>query len=208
MVTLRARVIVEVAIFAAKVIAVPFGVPFDESYHNDFSFSHTLTGSIGNSPPTLFGLAEGFNLAGSGAIFDIQCAKCGVEGNFNIDGRLAFSLSGITNGTISLVNQEPIAIDAIFGVSVEVQYDKSIKLPETQLFAAPTGPLTIPGIISIGPQISISTSLDIIPNAKFNLLIGGSLTIEPGVASLSLVKQSDNKLEGFQPKFTPVAKVS
>lgn len=201
--------IIASAIVAAKLIAVPFGVPFDHSYHNDFKFTHEIVGEVSNRPPQIFGFTDGFNLAGSGGIFSVQCAKCGVHGDFSVDGRLAFSLKdGITDGKISLINKDPFTVDAIFGITLEVQTDQSVKGFDKQIVAVPLSPLTIPGVLTIGPQLAIDGALDLVLNGKAELLVGGSLSIAPGTAGLSIVKREDNKLDGFDTTFTPVAKVS
>jgi hypothetical protein len=97
--------IVTLALVVAKVIAVPFGVPFDESYKNDFTFNYTAKGSATNRPPEIFGYTSGFNLAGTGGVYSVQCAQCGVTGEFSVEGRLAFNIQdGITKGYIALVS--------------------------------------------------------------------------------------------------------
>jgi hypothetical protein len=108
-----AQKVVEFAVIATKVIAVPFGVPFDEPYKNDYNFTHVVVGDGTNRPPQIFGYTDGFNLAGTGGIYSVQCAKCGVHGEFSVEGRLAFNVrDGITDGYISLVNDGAFIIDA------------------------------------------------------------------------------------------------
>jgi len=200
--------VAELAVVAAKAIAVPFGVPFDESYKNDYNFNYTVKGSASNRPPSIFGLGDGFNLAGSGGVYSIQCAKCGVHGELSVEGRLAFSVDkGITQGHIALVNEAPFNIDAVFGITLEQQYDKPIEALSREIATVPLSPLSIPGIITLGPQLSISGALDLVLNGKAELLIGGSLSIGAGTAQLSLMRREDNKLQGFQASFTPVAQV-
>jgi hypothetical protein len=200
--------LIKLAVLTAKLILVPFGVPFDESYHNDFNFTKVLTGDATNKPPTIFGYTDGFNLASSGGIFSVQCAKCGIHGDFSVEGHLAFSIQdGITEGYAALVNNDAFTIDAVFGVTLLAQYDKPIKSFEKQLATVPLSPLTIPGIITLGPQISVSGALDLVVSGKASLVIGGSLSIDKGNAKLSLVKKSDNAFDGFQTTFSPVAKV-
>lgn len=207
-VTKIAKLIIAVAVTVAKLLAVPFGVPFDESYQNDFNFTKTLTGGATNKPPAIFGYEAGFSMASSGGYFDVQCAKCGIHGDFEVEGRLAFSIQdGITEGYAALTNNDYFTIDAIFGVTLAAQYDKPIKVAEKQLAAVPLSPLSIPGIITLGPQVSISTALNLNINGKAVFLVGGSLSIAPGEARLSLVDKSANKFIGFDTKFTPVAKV-
>lgn len=204
-----ANLVIQVAIFSAKLIAVPFRVPFNHSYHEDFKFHKYLTGEANNRPPKIFGIGDGFNLASSGKIYSVQCAKCGIHADIMVDGELAFNIKdGITEGKVSLRNNGQFNIDAQFGITVEHQKDESIKAATKQLAAIPLSPLAIPGIITLGPQASISVALDLVLNGKAEMLLGGSLSIQPGVAALSLVHKKDNKLDGLQAKFTPVAKVS
>lgn len=203
-----ANLVFQVAIVTAKLIAVPFRVPFKHSYHEDYKVHKYLTATENNRPPSIFGIGDGFNLASSGHIYSVQCAKCGVNANLAVDGHFAFNIKeGITEGKVSLRNSEQFLIDAQFGIIIEHQKDESIKAATQQLAAVPLSPLAIPGIITLGPQASISVALDMVLNGKAELLVGGSLSLEPGVAALSLVHKEDNKLEGLEARFTPVAKV-
>jgi hypothetical protein len=128
---------------------------------------------------------------------------------FPVDGRLAFSIQkGVTEGQVSLTNNDPFTIDAIFGVTLEKQYDKSIKGFSKRLITVPLSPFTIPGIITLGPLLKLDSTLDLVLNGKAELLIGGSLAISPETYALSLIRKEDNKVTGSKAKFTPVAKVS
>lgn len=199
---------IEFAIITAKLVAVPFGVPFSHTYHNDFRFNSYAKGTASNRPPKIFGYGDGFGLASTGSAFSFQCAKCGVQGDFTVEGSLAFSLEkGITKGTVSLVNHDPLSIDAIFGITLEGQYDKPVKDLSQELLAVPLIPIAIPGIITLGPQISLSAAADLILNGKIELLLGGSLSVAPGTSVLSITDKSENKLVGLESKFTPIFKV-
>ncbi|KAI1817053.1 hypothetical protein GGS20DRAFT_535201 [Poronia punctata] len=199
--------IVDVAVISAKLIAVPFGVPFDESFNNDYEISYDVKYTGSNRPPQIFEYTDGFNLAGSGDIFTVQCAKCGVHGELSTEGHLAFSIqNGITEGYVALNNDRDFTIDAIFGLTLESQFDKPIKSLGQQIAAIPLSPLAIPGIITLGPEITIKGAVDLILNGKAELLIGGTLSIGPGRAQLSVVAKKANKLQGFTPSFKPVAK--
>jgi hypothetical protein len=97
-------------------------------------------------------------------------------------------------------------VDAIFGVTLEVQYDKPIEALNQSIALVPMSPLSILGIITLGPELSISGALDLVLNGQAELLIGGSLKIAPGEAWLSLVDRADNSFTGFEASFDPVAK--
>lgn len=178
-------------------------------YHHDFKFNNYLHGEATDRPPQIFGLGDGFNLADSGSTYSIQCAKCGIHGDFMVDGSLAFSIkNGITKGNVSPVNHDPFTIDAQFGITVEKRTNKAVKEISKQLAAFPLSPPTVPGMITLATEVSISAALDLTVNGRTELLVGGSLLIAPGTAALSLVHKEENKLEGQDVKFTPVAKVS
>lgn len=201
----------DVALLAADLIAVPFGVPFERSYHNDFRVDEYLTGEVSNKPPKIFGIGNGFTLAKPGKYGTVQCAKCGIHANFDVDGELAFSIKkGLTKGKVTLINNDPFVVDAQFGITLTRENPKSVEKfkKQKQWKGVPLSPLSIPGIITVGPQVSISTSLDLNLVGKAELLVGGSLTISKGSAVLSLVNKTENALDGLAVDFTPVFKES
>lgn len=154
------RFIIDVAIITAKLIMVPFGVPFDHSIHYDVEIDEHLTSGAGvsNKPPNIFGIGNGFTLARTvedGIDFNVQCAKCGIHANFAVDGRLAFSISnGVTEGFVEFVNRDTFTLDALFGITLAGKLaSKTWETPLKdrdghQLVAVPFSPLTIPGIIT------------------------------------------------------------
>ena len=174
-------------------------------------FNQYLKGEGNNKAPAIFGEDNGFILTKgdeNGISYTVQCVKCGIQGDFTVDGRLAFSIKdGVTEGRISLNNNKKFALDAIFGITAEISKDKSIEGFKKQLAAVPLTPLAIPGIIVLGPQIAIGTELELSLKGKADLLIGGSLTIDTGVAALDVKKRENNKLTGFEVNFEPHLKV-
>ncbi|KAL7911957.1 hypothetical protein GGI35DRAFT_492031 [Trichoderma velutinum] len=210
-VTSFAKSVTKVAITTAKIIAVPLGVPFDESYHHDFTIENYLKAEFTNKPPQVFGIGEGFSLAGTGAEYSVQCAKCGIQGKFSVDGYLAFSLkNGLTQGRVVLVNKDAFTVDIQIGISITRQILKPMKegVASKQLAAVPLTPITIPGVLALGPQISINSALEILLSGQAELLVGGTLSFGTGKVSLNLVSKEENKLEGFGIKFEPVFKAN
>lgn len=122
-----------------------------------------------------------------------------------VDGELAFNIKeGITKGEVSLVNKD-FNLYTLFGIKLEGKYPIHIKKMSKQLGAISLSPLAIPGIFTLGPQVSVSVEVSIEMEGELNLLIGGTATIGPGTARLSLVNQTRNTLDGFKPSFHPVA---
>ncbi|KAH8896775.1 hypothetical protein GQ53DRAFT_760879 [Thozetella sp. PMI_491] len=201
-----AKIIVNVAIISVKLLLVPFGVPFDHAYHEDFKFRYYLQ-SEPNTVPKIFNYTNGYEIWGEKGQYSFQCAQCGVNADFNVDGRLAFSIKdGITEGKVAFVNKDSFNIDAVFGLKLEEGFDKPIKGYEKQIAAFPLSPLTIPGIITLGPEVSISGTIDLSIQGNAKIALGGQFAISPGTASLSLVKEKDNQIQGLDVQFTPVAK--
>ncbi|KAH8886458.1 hypothetical protein GQ53DRAFT_844965 [Thozetella sp. PMI_491] len=209
-----AYIIANVAVIYVKVWLVAFGVPFDHSYHDDFKFDFYLQS---RSTPPILGYENGFSiftqrdLKNGEPEISLQCSKCGISADFSIEGHLAFSLkSGLTKGSISFTNNDPFTIDVIFGLKVAEGFDEPVKGIKKQLGAYPLSPLTIPGVFTLGPEITISAALDLaIQGGKESvaeMIVGGSLSISKGVASLDAVNRENNRVTGLAAKFTPVAK--
>jgi hypothetical protein len=162
-------------------------------------------------------MKDGYTLASSNNYNDpkafhwtVQCAKCGVHVNIDIDGRLAFSIKdGITEGSISFVNNDPLTLDAQFGVSADGTASKSkdkkktIKSKKTKdLKSIPFAGLIIPGILTLGPQVTFGAAVSLEAEGKVEILVGGSISIGVGHAVASL--KGKNEVIGFEPRFDPI----
>jgi hypothetical protein len=209
--------LIEIATITAKLVLVPFGVPFGHTYHNDIKIDLYLHSNIGNRPPEIFGIKDGFKLAGSDNYnnpkefhWTVQCARCGVHVNIDIDGQLAFSINnGITEGSISFVNNDPLTLDAQFGTSADASVSgskgpsRTIKSKKTKdLKSIPFGGLAIPGILNLGPQVTFGVAVGLEASGKVEILAGGSVSIGAGHAIASL--KGKNEIVGFVPSFDPV----
>ncbi|KAH8892220.1 hypothetical protein GQ53DRAFT_864074 [Thozetella sp. PMI_491] len=198
------KFVIEVAVVSAKLVGVLFGVPFDHSYHDDFRFSRFVGLKYSNKPPQISSLGTGFSLAKTGSDYSIECVQCGFQGHFSVDGRLACNLqNGLTEGSIALTSKEDFVISAIVGITTNGKYAKTIY--EKQLASVPLSPLTIPGVITLGPEITLNTDIVFSIDGSAELLIGGTLSISPGKAKLSIKNRADNGIDGFKAKFKPVA---
>lgn len=194
---------------AIDLIKVPFGFPFERNFHDDFNLDYFPRQTSGAKPPKIFGIDDGFSLSNPSAVGAIQCAKCGIKGKITVDGEFAFSIKeGVTKGEISFVNPKSLTISAIAGITVRGQLSEDLKKITKQLKALPLSPLAIPGIFTIGPQVSISAAATLDITGRLELLMGGELTIGDGTARASLVDSSRNELTGFHPTFKPVFKAT
>ena len=181
-----------------KLIVVPFGVPFDHTYYNDLKFNSYLKAEASNRPPKIFGFTDGFKLASSGNIYSTQCAKCGISGDFSVEGSLAFSTkNGVTRGKVSFMNVDPFTIDAQFGITGEAQSDEAVEELTRQLGVFPLSPLTIPGIITLGPEVSISAAFDLVLNEVLPSLFMRIQILNIKYRGLAIVKTADKDYQTY-----------
>ncbi|KAH8896306.1 hypothetical protein GQ53DRAFT_819421 [Thozetella sp. PMI_491] len=209
-----AVLIANVALVTLKGIALVFGVPFKHSYHEDFKFDFHLRSPKG-SLPEIFEYDQGFGIITkrdeltSEAEVSLQCLRCGISADFSVEGHVAFSIQkGLTKGSVSFTNNEDFSLDLIFGLYIEKDYNEPIEGFKKQIGAYPLSPLTIPGIITLGPQVSISAAVDLTLQSQLGaeIALGGSLSISKGKASLDAVNKTNNGIEGLVSKFTPVTR--
>ncbi|MCJ1472677.1 hypothetical protein MMC13_001326 [Lambiella insularis] len=192
------------AIKVASAIIPGFDHEFTKSYVNTFPIniggaSQTTAKSI----EPVFGIGTAFPLADIGVVGTVQCVDCGVKSSVDVDGRIGFSVArGITTGSLTLnVAQTTAVLQFGFNVNGKISHEFS-----KQLFAVPLSPLTIPGIITLGPQVSLNTALNIALDGSATVLIGGTLTIAKGSATVNIINTEKNGFSGFGASFVPVAK--
>lgn len=206
---------IAVAAVTVKLLMVPFGVPFKQSYNDDIAFDNRVGGGVGSiNDPT--SISENFVLSSQGAGMVIDCKSCGAKANFSYSGALAFSISkGITQAEVSFINHEAFVFDAIFGVTVHA---KALKNPkdkkgarttiEKELLSIPLGALKIKKIITFGPQIVISAAASVYADAVGSITAGASFSIAPGEVVVNAVVPSKNKASGFTPSLEPIFKLN
>ncbi|KAH8887403.1 hypothetical protein GQ53DRAFT_809091 [Thozetella sp. PMI_491] len=202
-----AKVIVTIAVISAKAVLVLFGVPFEHTYEQDIKFGFEL---LPKDPPPpekhIAGYEDGYTILETRGKLSLLCLKCGVNVDFSIEGRLAFTIKdGVTEGKISLQNNEDFTIDAIFGLKIEGEADSPVG-PSKQLKSLPLSPLAIPGIITLGPQLTLGIALDIGVHGNASIALGGSLRISKGSATIDAKDSRKSGIVGLETNFTKVAK--
>jgi hypothetical protein len=76
-----------------------------------------------------------------------------------------------------------------------------------QIAALPLSPLTIPGVLTIGPQISLSACGALTVNAVGQLLAGATLDWSVISANIDLANIQGSSASGFEPHINPVFQV-
>ncbi|KAJ5917595.1 hypothetical protein N7466_011149 [Penicillium verhagenii] len=224
------EIIVKIAVIAAKIVMVVFGVPFEEEYHADIKFDYTTGGSklpvdfgsfggnfagSANDAKALLhkvGLSEtNFVLSKPGAGAMVVCNSCGAKGNLSFEGALSFSITkGVYRARVSLNNHDPFIFDAIFNITTDAKAfkDKAGKggintVLEKELYSVALSPLTIPKVITIGPQVSVNAAASNYVDSHAEFIAGGRFSIAPGEIALD-IQTENNKASGFNPSFQPI----
>lgn len=151
----------------------------------------------------LFGVGEGLVISETGAIGTVSCEKCGASGTLTAKGSIAFSFTkGLTKGSVAIGG----SLDATLQLAVNIQAQHKIPKFKKELVGFNPTPFQIPGVLSLGPELTLNAALDIYFNGEAEFLVGATMNIKPGEASLDLLNQDGNGVHGFDASFNPVAK--
>jgi hypothetical protein len=133
----------------------------------------------------------------------VSCEQCGAKGTLTASGAIAFSFTkGLTKGSVSVGG----SFDATLQLAVKIEAQHKIPKFKKQLLGFNPSPFQIPGIISLGPELTLNAALDIYFNGEADFLVGATMNIKPGKASLDLLNKAGNGVDGFETKFDPIAK--
>lgn len=143
----------------------------------------------------LFGQGEGLVIAASGVFpGELSCENCYAKGDVSVSGHIGWSINdGLKTGYLKAGG----SWDSQLALAMKLQGQKKIEGYKKQLLSKNLVNLEIPGVISIGPEVSLSAVIDIYFQAQANVLIGARFEVSSGEAHLDLVNQKNNKLSGF-----------
>ncbi|KAI8298125.1 hypothetical protein K4K61_012024 [Colletotrichum sp. SAR11_59] len=130
---------------------------------------------------------------------DVYCVGCGVTGNAKVAGSAKWTPGeGIVEGQVE------IRTDIMFVLKVGI--DAGIVLKQN--FKAELFSLGLPGlsfgVASIGPRITVGTSVTLEAAAKGRLLAGAEMGLEDARVVLDFVNDSKATDRGWEPYFKPV----
>jgi hypothetical protein len=140
--------------------------------------------------------------AGTGAI-NIYCVGCGVTGTIHVKGTVTFAIAkGITEGSLSATGPVSAALE----LGIVASYVNTWTY-EKQIAAIPLSPLSIAGLITIGPQVSLTAGGSLNVNAAGQLLAGAVLDWPAVNVNIDLANIGNSGASGFTPKVNPVFQV-
>ena len=134
---------------------------------------------------------------------DLSCENCYAKGNVGYGGRISASIrDGVKEGYLKLSGSWHSEL--ALAMKLEGQY--TIPVLDQELLAVNLIELQIPGFVSIGPQVSISASIDLEFDAEAEILVGAKLDLDPSEAKVDFLDENNSHVSGFKPNLTPIAK--
>lgn len=160
------------------------------------------SGAVSKEVSTVFGSGKAVEVQRTTTVA-MGCENCYAKGNVRMAGEIAFSFNdGLKRGHLAA----GAGFDSQIALGMKMERQDKLKQIKRQLYAKNLLNLEIPKMISVGPQISLSASLDLEFEAKAALVVGAKFEITQGDARIDLINPSQSSLTGFEPKFTPIYK--
>jgi len=134
---------------------------------------------------------------------EVYCVNCGARGSVKATGRInATPLSGVKEASIGLSGS--MYVGMYLGVNGFTQWEKEW---EKELFSKGLPGWSIPGIVTLGPKISLSGKFTLSVEAEGQLLTGASLTWPDFQATLDLKNPRNSNQKGWTPMIDHVFQV-
>lgn len=126
---------------------------------------------------------------------EFWCLNCGIEGDIKATGTLSASISsGITKGQIT------VSGDIYAGIFLGVNaYAELEKVYTDELFTVGLPGWSIPGIVDLGPALTLAAQAEVRVEVLGQILLGASVTWPSIQATLDFVDSSDSSHSGWTP---------
>jgi len=125
----------------------------------------------------------------------LYCVDCGITGNIAMTGTLgASAISGLTTAAVDVTGNMYAGL--YMGLYARAKYEKEF---EMELLSVGLPGLSIPDVVTIGPELKLSISTTIGVSAMGKALAGGSLTWPAITAHLDLIHSANSYQSGFRP---------
>lgn len=127
------------------------------------------------------------------------CKDCGIKAFFTVSGTVHFSLlHGFSDGQLKATGDFYAGIN----IGMHAVYIIKKKLGQKKLLHKGFPGFEIPGIIIVGPELSVDAEASIEVKAEGQLLVGANMTMPNAVAVLSLTDSKKSYQSGWTPQYT------
>lgn len=138
-----------------------------------------------------------------GGAIAIYCVGCGVSGKIHVTGTVTFIVGKLSVSGNLKANG---AIQAALELGIVASY-KNTWTYTRDIANVPLSPLSIPGIITIGPQVTLSAGGSLTVDAVGQLLAGAVLDWPAIQATIDIGDLGGSSASGFKPHVNPVFEV-
>lgn len=166
---------------------------------NDLNFA-TPKGS--DSTPWGVG-KQVFSKSEKGAAIAIYCVGCGVSGKIHVQGTVTFIVGQLSVSGNLKANG---AVQAALELGIVASYTNTWSYTR-DIATVPLSPLSIPGIVTIGPQVTLSAGGSLTVGAVGQLLAGAVLDWPAIQATIDIGNLGASSASGFTPHVNPVFEV-
>ncbi|KAF7540137.1 hypothetical protein G7054_g1538 [Neopestalotiopsis clavispora] len=137
---------------------------------------------------------------GKAGYLNIYCVDCGAKGSVKVVGRATWTPVGMT------FTQGQLEMTADIKIGLKLGVDAKIKASKT--FSNDILDFGLPGLaygaVTIGPRISVGSSVTLAAAAEGKLLAGAEMGITDSLVLIDWVNNANSKTTGWQPYFQPV----
>ncbi|KAH6952505.1 hypothetical protein BKA56DRAFT_681969 [Ilyonectria sp. MPI-CAGE-AT-0026] len=186
----------------------------DRDLDRDIDFD---TSELGNIVRTPFSNREGYKLfsadfegqslpgdtEASGSL-EVFCVECGVEGDFNIRGKVVFVLSRLQFQEGFVEVSGSLGAGLGLGIVANLELTKEFK---KQITSIPLQPFAIPNVFVLGPKFDLSAGVEFNLEAEGQLLAGVKADWPAIRARIDVVNSDGSFANGFTPQLTPFFEV-
>lgn len=138
-----------------------------------------------------------------GGAIAIYCVGCGVQGKIHVTGTVTFIVGKLSVSGNLKANG---AVQAALELGIVASYTNTWSYTR-DIATVPLSPLSIPGIITIGPQVTLSAGGSLTVEAVGQLLAGAVLDWPAIQATIDIGDLSASSASGFTPHVNPVFEV-
>jgi hypothetical protein len=139
---------------------------------------------------------------GGGTTISATCVTCATTGNLQVQAHFAARLTELTAAALEVSLPEPLTATAVLALTLtgEIIQPVSRSLP---LFEVAPGGVTIPGVLTIGPTLSISVGMDVGGlKGSVAATMGGKASVAGGSkATLDFLDEQRMGKEGWDVEF-------
>lgn len=139
----------------------------------------------------------------NGGAIAIYCVGCGVSGKIHVTGTVTFIVGKLSVSGNLKANG---AVQAALELGIVASY-KNTWTYTRDIATVPLSPLSVPGIITIGPQVTLSAGGSLTVDAVGQLLAGAVLDWPAIQATIDIGDLGASSASGFTPHVNPVFEV-